>query len=454
MIHGMGRVLIVGLAKSGVAAANLLATQGRKVTATDIRAEVELEEFTRLLLPDVDVVAGGHPDYLFEDAELVVVSPGVPLGIEPLSKAREAGVEIIGEMELAWRAVEDIPVYAVTGTNGKSTTVTLLDLMMKESGRRSFLGGNIGTPITEELANKANGRLHTEDIDCIVAEVSSFQLESIVNFRPHVASVLNITPDHMDRYASMEEYRLAKGRIFLNQTERDFLVLNADDPETMKLYDSARKLYVQVSFFSREREVEGIFLKGETVIYGGEPFIESSEIGIMGVHNLENAMAASLMALLAGCEPKDVRAVLKSFKGLEHRCEFVREINGVRFVNDSKGTNVGAVIKSIEGFRKEPLILIAGGRDKNGDFKKLAEAVRGRLKKAVLIGEASQKMRKALDKIVECVYASDLSDAVRKSFEAASSGDVVLLSPACASFDMFRNFEHRGEEFKRLVREL
>ena len=450
----MGKVLIVGLARSGVAAANLLAAQGRRVTATDIRAEVQLEEFTKQLLPDVDVVAGGHPAHLFKDIELVVVSPGVPLSIEPLLKAREAGVEVIGELELSWRAIEDIPVYAVTGTNGKSTTVTLLDLMMKKSGRRSFLGGNIGTPISEELAKRANGRLHTEDMDCIVAEVSSFQLESIVHFRPHVASVLNITPDHMDRYDSMEEYRLAKGRIFLNQTERDFLVLNADDPETMKLFEPARRLNVQVSFFSRKKEVDGIFLKGETVIYGGEPLFDASGIGIEGVHNLENAMAASLMALLAGCEPKDIREVLKSFRGLEHRCEFVREINGVRFVNDSKGTNVGAAIKSIEGFRKEPLVLIAGGRDKKGDFNILAEAARGRLKKAVLIGEASQKMKNALDRIVECEYASDLEDAVRKGFDSASSGNVVLLSPACASFDMFRNFEHRGEEFKRLVREL
>jgi UDP-N-acetylmuramoylalanine--D-glutamate ligase len=450
----MGKVLIVGLARSGVAAANLLAAQGRRVTATDIRAEVQLEEFTKQLLPDVDVVAGGHPAHLFKDIELVVVSPGVPLSIEPLLKAREAGVEVIGELELSWRAIEDIPVYAVTGTNGKSTTVTLLDLMMKKSDRRSFLGGNIGTPISEELAKRANGRLHTEDMDCIVAEVSSFQLESIVHFRPHVASVLNITPDHMDRYDSMEEYRLAKGRIFLNQTERDFLVLNADDPETMKLIETARKLNVQVSFFSRIKEVNGIFLKGETVIYGGEPLFYASEIGIEGVHNLENAMAASLMALLAGCEPKDIREVLKSFRGLEHRCEFVREINGVRFVNDSKGTNVGAAIKSIEGFRKELLVLIAGGRDKKGDFNKLAEAARGRLKKAVLIGEASEKMKNALDRIVECEYASDLGDAVRKGFDSASSGNVVLLSPACASFDMFRNFEHRGEEFKRLVREL
>jgi UDP-N-acetylmuramoylalanine--D-glutamate ligase len=450
----MGKVLIVGLARSGVAAANLLAAQGRRVTATDIRAEVQLEEFTKQLLPDVDVVAGGHPAHLFKDVELVVVSPGVPLSIEPLLKAREAGVEVIGELELSWRAIEDIPVYAVTGTNGKSTTVTLLDLMMKKSDRRSFLGGNIGTPISEELAKRANGRLHTEDMDCIVAEVSSFQLESIVHFRPHVASVLNITPDHMDRYDSMEEYRQAKGRIFLNQTERDFLVLNADDPETMKLIEPARKLNVQVSFFSRIKEVDGIFLKGETVIYGGEPLFYASEIGIEGVHNLENAMAASLMALLAGCEPKDIREVLKSFRGLEHRCEFVREINGVRFVNDSKGTNVGATIKSIEGFRKEPLVLIAGGRDKKGDFNKLAEAARGRLKKAVLIGEASEKMKNALDRIVECEYASDLGDAVMKGFDSASSGNVVLLSPACASFDMFSNFEHRGEEFKRLVREL
>jgi UDP-N-acetylmuramoylalanine--D-glutamate ligase len=453
----MDRALVVGLARSGVAAANLLAAQGQSVTATDLRTEAELDEFTRRLSPAVDIVAGGHPEHLFDEVKLIVVSPGVPLSIRPLLKAREAGVEVIGELELAWRVMKDVPFYAVTGTNGKSTTVTLLDLMMKKSGKRSLLGGNIGTPLSEELAKRANGKLHIEDIDCVVAEVSSFQLESTVHFRPRGAAVINVTPDHMDRYDSMDDYRGAKGRIFLTQTERDFLVLNADDPECMELYASISKrkgAVPPVAFFSRRKEVDGVFLMGETIIYRGKHLVSVSDIGIEGVHNLENAMAASLMALLAGCGPEDVREVLKSFRGLEHRCEFVREINGVRFINDSKGTNVGAVIKSVEGFNKGPLVLIAGGRDKNGDFNKLTEAARGRLKKAVLIGEASRKIKDALDRVVECVYASDLEDAVRKGFETASSGDVVLLSPGCASFDMFRDFEHRGEEFKRLVREL
>jgi UDP-N-acetylmuramoylalanine--D-glutamate ligase len=429
---------------------------GRSVTVTDIRAEEELKGLMGRLAPSVEVVAGGHPPSVFDGADLLVVSPGVPLDIEPIKRARRAGIEVIGELELAYRLMKDIPFYAVTGTNGKSTTVTLLDLMMRKSGMRSLLGGNIGNPLTGELSGRVNGRPRLGDIDCVVAEVSSFQLDSIVEFAPAGAAVLNITPDHMDRYGSMQDYREAKARIFLNQGGEDFLVLNADDPETMELYKPARSTGVKVSLFSRRKEVDGVYLRGGKVYFGRYPVLGAAEIGISGVHNLENAMAASGVALLAGCPEEAVADSMREFEGLEHRLEFVRELNGVRYINDSKGTNVGAAVKSIESFSggDASVVLIAGGRDKEGDFGVLAEAAKGKVKAAVLIGEARRKIKDAFSGHVECLVADDLEDAVDKASSLASGGDVVLLSPACASFDMFRDFEDRGRRFKGLVQGL
>jgi UDP-N-acetylmuramoylalanine--D-glutamate ligase len=445
----MGTVLVVGLGRSGVGAANLLASKGRDVTVTDIRAAGELAEFTGRLDPSVNLVLGNHPMGVFEEAELIVVSPGVPLSIEPLRKAWEAGVRIVGELELAYQELKGVPFYAVTGTNGKSTAVTLIDLMLRKAGKRTLLGGNIGNALTEEILKGAG------DIDCVAAEVSSFQLETIDGFKPKVAAVLNITEDHLDRYASMEEYGRAKGRIALNQDEGDFLVLNADDPWTMRMHDGIKTGVPApgVFLFSREREVKGAYLKGDRVFFDMETsglLIKVDEIAIKGVHNLENAMAASAVSLLAGAPPEAVAAALREFRGLEHRLEFVREVNGVRYINDSKGTNVGAVLKSLESFAG-PVVLIAGGRDKDGDFAALREVAEERVKAAVLMGEAKGKLESALGDVTECVLARDMDDAVIKACEKAVSGDVVLLSPACASFDMFRDFEERGREFKRRV---
>lgn len=457
----MKRAVVIGAARSGMGAANLLSIRGHDVTITDKKSRNEIVEALSGLRPNVKLALGGHPDDLFRDAGLVVVSPGVPVSSPVVELARESGAEVIGELELAWRFIKDIPIYAITGTNGKSTTVTLLHLMMQKSGKRSFLGGNIGYAICGELAEKG-GQL---DVDCIVAEVSSFQLETIVDFRPRGAAVLNVTPDHLDRHGSMQGYRQAKARISLNQTDRDFLVLNADDPETMVMYEEmaetcfcGRPERPKVYYFSRASEAVGVYLKDGLVYQNAtdsdSALINANDIRIKGVHNLENAMAASLMALLAGCPVKAVRDVLMEFQGLEHRCELVRELDGVKYINDSKGTNVDAAIKSIESFA-EPIILIAGGRDKAGDFKALAKAMRGRVKTAVLIGEASRKMLDAFSGIMDCrVAGSDFSRAVQLAKELASPGDVVLLSPACASFDMFSNFEDRGAKFKTLVREL
>ncbi len=452
----MGKAVVVGLARSGVGAANLLSAMGRDVTVTDRRTEVELASHAARLASGVERALGGHPEGIFAEAELIVVSPGVPLDIEPLRHARQAGKKIIGELELACGLLEGIPVYAVTGTNGKSTTVTLLDLMLRKAGKRTLLAGNIGNALSEEVLKRVNGTMKVRGVDCAVVEVSSFQLEAIERFRPAGAAILNITPDHMDRYRSMDEYRAAKAAIAANQKEEDFLVLNADDPECTKVRESLREAGKPTSWtFSSNRRVEGVYLEGSDVLYdlgpnGKGKLVAADEIRIKGIPNLENAMAASAMALLASCPPEAVKEALREFPGLEHRMEFVRELDGIAYINDSKGTNVGAVARSLDGF-KSPVVLIAGGRDKGGDFTQLEEQVRKKVKAIVLIGEAREKIRSVLCGLTQCWTEDSLASAVQRAREVASAGDVVLLSPGCASFDMFEDFEDRGRKFKELV---
>lgn len=441
------KILIFGLATSGVGAANLLADLGAEVVVTDKKPEEKLIGFIEKLSSSVRLSLGGHPKELVNGIDLIVVSPGVPMGIEPLKQARLKGIKIIGELELAYQVAGDrIPFYAVTGTNGKSTTTTLIDLMLRRAGKNTLFGGNIGNAITGELYK-------TDEADCAVIEVSSFQLESIEKFKPKVAVILNVTPDHMDRYHSMDDYRTAKERIFLNQTEEDFLVLNHDDPETMKALKGDIKS--KVFYFSRTHEVRGVYSKGNKIYWdighiGRGMLMSSEEIAIKGVHNLENAMAGSAMALLAGCPSQAISETLREFPGLPHRLEFIRELDGVLFINDSKGTNIGAVLKSLESF-SNPIILIAGGRDKAGDFRTLRPLIKGKVKAVLLIGEAKEKIRSAVGDLVECRFLEDMKETVRVSREIAVKGDVVLLSPACASFDMFRDFEDRGEKFKEAV---
>ncbi|PKL52343.1 MAG: UDP-N-acetylmuramoyl-L-alanine--D-glutamate ligase [Nitrospira bacterium HGW-Nitrospira-1] len=495
------KVTVVGLARSGAGAARLLSLLGAEVTVTDKRSEGELIDMIKGLRPSVRLALGGHPEEVFTKADLIVVSPGVPLEIWPIAAARAKGIQVIGELELAYRIMQGlgvsdlglvkdaalipnpqspIPFLAITGSNGKSTTTTLLDYMMKKAGFNTVFGGNIGNALTEEIykivtSNELRVTGKGEDLspithhpspDFFVVEVSSFQLEAIDGFRPHIASLLNITPDHLDRYYSMDEYRNAKANIYRNQQSGDFLVLNADDPETMRLYDSRFKIQdsrlPEVYFFSREKEVNGIYYK-DGIIYSNfinpqlstynSQLINADEIRIKGVHNLENAMAASAMALLAHCPLEAVIQGMKEFEGLEHRLEPVRELDGVTYINDSKGTNVGAVVKSIESFR-EPVVLIAGGRDKAGDFSVLREPVSQKVKAILLIGEASCKIQDALGDVTETHMAKDLAEAVTMSRRMAKKGDVVLLSPACASFDMFRDYEDRGRQFKKIVMEL
>ena len=452
------KILVVGLARSGSGAANLLCAAGAHVTVTDKRSRSALEEHIKNLPADVRVVTDGNPQELFIEADLILVSPGVPLNIPPLVNASAKGVPVIGELELAYQSVvsdlslDGSPAFiGITGTNGKSTVTTLIDLMLKGAGSRTLLGGNIGNALTDEL----------QKIDSIpeyiVAEISSFQLETIKEFRPRVAAILNITPDHLDRYEGMQDYIDAKVRIFENQAGDDCLVLNADDPLVMEMYNSKKAEMPKVFFFSRKKEVNGVYAE-DGVIYSNldaitkTELIKTDDIRIKGVHNIENAMAASLVALLSGCSDKAVKETLKSFSGLEHRLEFVEEINGVTYINDSKGTNVGAVAKSLEGL--DNVILIMGGQDKGSDFPVLRDLVLKKVKLLVLIGDAKEKIGKDLEGTVEIVKAGSLSEAVQVSMTNASKGDVVLLSPACASFDMFTDFEDRGRKFKDAVREL
>ncbi|NWF51467.1 MAG: UDP-N-acetylmuramoyl-L-alanine--D-glutamate ligase [Nitrospirae bacterium] len=493
------KVTIVGIGRSGVGAANILSELGAEVTITDRKTVEELRNFIDKIDYSVRTILGGHPEDIFVSADMVVISPGVPLDLLPLKKVMIKGIPIIGELELAYQIIQssdnskkslakstdrypiiDVPsvdssliaqnpmphFLAITGTNGKSTTTALLDFMLKKGGYKTILGGNIGVALTEEIRKLLKDKIIClRQIDYIVSEVSSFQLESIKDFRPKGALILNITPDHLDRYHCLKDYFEAKSRIFENQGEGDFLIINADDTEltnfiTEKLKVKGKK--PKVFYFSREKEVEGIYFKnGE--IYCNLPqiskisphslLINAEELKIKGVHNLENAMAASAMALLAGCHINALRDSLKEFKGLEHRLEFVREIDGVKYFNDSKGTNVGAVIKSIESFDRS-VILIAGGRDKAGDFSVLRDSVKKKVKAIVLIGEAAEKIKRALGDLTETFIAEGLKEAVEISRSISKTGDVVLLSPACASFDMFNDFEDRGRQFKQLVAEI
>lgn len=442
---------VVGLARSGAAAAGLLIREHAIVSVTDRKPEAELSEWTARFAPGaVRWHLGGHPDEAFRGAELIVLSPGVPAAIAPLAAARSRGVPIWSEIELAARYL-GAPMVAITGSNGKSTTTALVGEIFRQAGRRTFVGGNFGVPLSEAARP---GAAWTE----VVVEVSSFQLETVDAFRPCVAALLNVTPDHMDRYPNPAAYAAAKFRIFKRQGVEDAAVFNADDPvcRDPAFVSALRARRVE---FSRLKPPmgDGVWVDGGAVAYRlGASFGEICKverIRIGGVHNLENALAASAIALLRGVEPTIIARALADFQGLEHRLEFVRELRGVTYINDSKGTNVGAVQKSLEGFSR-PVILIAGGVDKGADFTALRPVVHRRVKKAVLIGQARPQMRRALDGVTTIAEANGLEEAVRVAVESAMPGDVVLLSPACASFDLFKNFEDRGGQFKAIVRRL
>ncbi len=437
------KVTVVGMARSGIAAARALHALGARVTVTDKKPQDQLAAQVKALGSGaITVKAGGHPDCIFVEADLVVLSPGVPK-IPQIETARGHGVKVISELELAW-LLSDSPYVGITGTNGKSTVTTLTGLMLARAKKKVLVAGNIGNALTDD-PRLLSGQ------DWIVAELSSFQLEDIETFRPRVATVLNVTQDHLDRYQSMTDYAGAKARIFMNQGKEDFLILNFDDPLVKPM---AKQTAATVIPFSRlQRFNPGACVLDDYLMFNGRRIIPVDEVKIKGVHNIENALAASALSFCAGADVESVAAVLRDFSGLEHRLEFVREKGGVTYINDSKGTNVGAVIKSVEGFT-QPVILIAGGLDKGSDFTPLYELFRQKVKLLVLIGKAAEKMAAALGTAAETVFAKTLQDAVRLASARASSGDVVLLSPACASFDMFKDFEDRGRQFKEAVKAL
>lgn len=439
------RVTVVGLARSGVAACRLLRALGAEVTGTDARpAEGLGEPGAGLGALGVRLHLGAHPPEAFEEAELVVVSPGVPAEHEALASCRQRGVPVIGELELSYR-VMTADLIAVTGTNGKTTTTSLVGALVREGGRPAVVGGNIGRPLAADA-------LEVPGEGLVVAEVSSFQLETTDTFRPRVAALLNVTPDHLDRHPTVAAYAEAKARIFLRQEPGDWAVVNADDPGAALL---ARRVRSRLVWFSRVGPVgEGAFVEDGWIALRldgrEEPVCPVAEIPLRGAHNVENVLAATACAAWAGIAPARLRAAIRAFQGVPHRLERVRAWGGVLFYNDSKGTNVDATLKALASFH-EPIVLIAGGRDKGQDFAPLAAAAARRVKAAVLIGEGRAKLGPVLREVTRVGEADSMRAAVREAAALAAPGDVVLLSPACASFDMFRDYEHRGEVFKAEV---
>jgi UDP-N-acetylmuramoylalanine--D-glutamate ligase len=455
------RVTVIGLARSGVAACRLLQAAGARVTVADRKESSELTSALGGIDRDhVGVAVGARYESSLAEADLVVISPGVPYRLAPLETVRRRGVKVISELELASQFFRS-PLLAVTGTNGKSTTVTLIGKFLAESGKRAFVGGNLGTALSEAAVEdlRAGQGGKPSPYDYLVVEVSSFQLETIDQFHPWIAALLNVTVDHQDRYESLDEYLAAKQRIFENQIVSDFALFNLDDDRVAGLRHRvrAKRLGFTTTSTIGSDMYGGTYIEGDrivtTVTGVRQEICHRSEIRIIGNHNVENVMAAATYGLLCGCPLDVIRRVLATFPGLEHALEIVRERRGVRFVNDSKGTNVDATLKALESI-DHPIWLIAGGRDKGGDFSRLAQAVSRRVTRVILIGEAAPLLRQAWEGVATMTEAATLREAVDLAAQGAARGDVVLLSPACASFDMFADYQDRGRQFKALVHAL
>jgi UDP-N-acetylmuramoylalanine--D-glutamate ligase len=441
------RVLVVGLARTGVATALFCATRGAHVTATDTRAENELgETIAGLRKAGVALELGGHRQEIVLDSDLIIPSPGVPANAPLLQFARAKGVTIWSEIELAYRFLKGL-LIGITGSNGKTTTTSLVEHILRNAGFSTILAGNIGTPLISCVEK-------TSENTITVAELSSFQLELIETFRPNISVFLNLTPDHLDRHHTLESYGAAKARIFENQTESDSAVLNADDPGTTP-YAPAKP---QVFWFSRKQRVaQGAFVKESEILFrregAEETILKLTDIPLAGAHNVENVLAAVAATRLAGAEPAAIAKGVRSFAGVEHRLEFVAEIGGVRFYNDSKATNVDATLKALDAFPGRILIIL-GGKDKGSDYTLLRAPLREKAILALLIGAAADKIEKQITGSVAIEQAGTLERAVETAAHAARAGDFVLLAPACASFDQFQNYEHRGQVFKELVHQL
>lgn len=436
------RVLVVGLARSGQAAVRLLLDKGSSVVASDLRDAEELGfDSDDWASRGVRLELGSDPVGLLDGIDLLVVSPGVPLTAPVVREAKAIGTPVIGELELAYE-FSGGDWIAVTGTNGKTTTTTLTGELAEATGRPTVVGGNIGRALSERVSGLSDDAV-------VVAEVSSFQLDTTEFFRPRVAVLLNITEDHLDRYGTMDAYAASKMRVFANQTAEDFAVLNFDDP---KVAAAAETVASRVVPFSVEREVpDGVFVRRGEVVYGlgggEEKVLDAKDLGIPGPHNLSNALAAVAAAGAVGLAAADAAKVLRDFRPIEHRLEDVATVDGVRYVNDSKATNVESVRCALDSY-SAPIVLIAGGKDKGADFGVLDELVAEHVKRLITIGQAAEKLERALGATVETERGESLRDAVERAARAAEPGDVVLLSPACASFDMFDDFEDRGRRFK------
>lgn len=441
------KILVIGLARSGLAALTSLHKRGARLTAYDVKSEAELGDCVADLREmGITVYAGIFPP-VSSDYDLLVVSPGVPLEIEPVQTARHLGIEVISELELAYRIKSaQLEILAVTGTNGKTTTTTLLEKILLEAGRYATAGGNIGVALCSQVEEMQDGY--------ISVEASSFQLETTSTFRPHVAGILNITPDHLDRHKTMEGYMAAKAKVFAQQTKDDFLVLNYEDELIRQMGAEAAS---RIIYFSTDRQLEeGVFVSGQSIQikWHDECFdlMPVTEVRLRGKHNLENVLCATAMAWADGVDLQSIANVLRTFGGVRHRLEEVAFHNDILYINDSKGTNPDSTIKALSAFDR-PIILIAGGRPKGGSYRQVAQEISRRVRELVLLGEARELIKsEVMETGFRNIYeVEDFPAAVNKAHQLARPGDVVLLSPACASWDMFPSYEHRGDLFCQMV---
>jgi len=443
------KILVVGLGKSGLSVVRYLVHVGARVTVSDIKKETDLEPGTLQEMRNLGVAVetGGHTMDTFTRSEQIIVSPGVPLDLAPLAAAKEKGIPVTGEMDLALQIIH-IPIVAVTGTNGKSTVTAFLGSMLKNAGHKVFVGGNIGTPLIDYAVGGS-------EADIAVVEVSSFQLDTMEGFSPLVAVLLNLSPDHLDRYLNYEAYVQSKLRIFKNQGAGDFAILN-DDDEVLSSFAPHKDVSV-LRYGLKKKDRRLAFVEGKGIGAGlpgkGSHIFDLRKCPLQGKHNVENMMAAALAGLALNVEPPVIQRTMDHFQGLPHRLEFSGRMGEVDFYNDSKATNVDAAIRSIASFDR-PILLIAGGRHKGGDYSPLVKAAKRRVKKVFLMGESKQLMAEAFENQIPYVTAEDMEDAVSKAFSVANPHDVVLLAPACSSFDMFTDYAHRGRAFKEAVKGL
>jgi UDP-N-acetylmuramoylalanine--D-glutamate ligase len=441
------KVIVIGMGKTGIAVSVFLGSRGASVVATDEKPSGQWGEAFEALAGQTWLTVGLYDPTVLAGADFVVPSPGIPPHHALLKAAQNENIPIFSEIELAYRFIS-VPIVVVTGTNGKTTTTTLLGELLKQAGKKVFVGGNIGNPLIEYAAT-------AQTDDFIVAEISSFQLQWIETFRAHAAMLLNITCDHVNYHGSFEEYRRIKARVFENQQSKDLAILNADDETQEGLAASIRGRIVK--FSSRKKLSEGLFLEGDTMIYRKPDRTEEhyplSMIQLPGLHNVENVMAAIAAARFCGCKPESIVKTVSNFRGLPHRIEFAGEKNGVKFYDDSKGTNVDAVVRALSTFTN-PVILLLGGRDKDGNFEVLKPLLGGKAKQVILFGEAQDRILPQIGNAVLVSKEPTLKAATLRAYRDAGPGDIVLLSPGCASFDEFANYKERGNHFKEVVRTL